>query len=432
MKIVHFSTSDYIGAFRATYLLHQALRKTGVESLMLVKNKTVIDDSVIQIGHFSIRDFIIQKSIRYSFIDFVSRKLYFLYKKIKPQETQITFNRNRSFISFGSIKKYLQGVDIICLHWIDDFLSTGLIKQMSQFTKAPIVWTLMDMEPFTGGCHYNYDCGGFKGACGHCPQLKSNKENDLSRIIWQQKYRDLTDLDITFVAPSSWIYDRVREGSLFCEKKVKKILLSVDTNIFKKSNKKVARNKLQLPNGKKIIFFGTRSLTEERKGMKYLLEALNILYEKIKIKDENLLNNIILLTAGDNPFCIKTPFKHQHMGFVKDMKKLALLYQAADVFACPSMEDAGPMMVNEAIMCGTPVAAFDTGVAPDLIVSRDRGYLAEKYNVGDFCSGLNYFIFKEENNYKETPGELPIECAPRFQAQQYHLLFKEILNTQKI
>jgi glycosyltransferase involved in cell wall biosynthesis len=76
------------------------------------------------------------------------------------------------------------------------------------------------------------------------------------------------------------------------------------------------------------------------------------------------------------------------MGRIRDDARLALAYRASDLFVCPSVEDAGPMMIPESMLCGTPVAAFATGGAPDLIRTGETGYLARYKDSGDLAEGI--------------------------------------------
>jgi len=80
------------------------------------------------------------------------------------------------------------------------------------------------------------------------------------------------------------------------------------------------------------------------------------------------------------------------MEYLRDDVTLALAYQAADVFVCPSTEDAGPMMIPESMLCGTPVVAFNSGGAPDLIQTMKTGYLAKYKDSNDLASGIHALI----------------------------------------
>jgi glycosyltransferase involved in cell wall biosynthesis len=70
----------------------------------------------------------------------------------------------------------------------------------------------------------------------------------------------------------------------------------------------------------------------------------------------------------------KIPFPVVFTGYITDDLTLSKAYQSADLFVSTSIQDSGPMMVNESIMCGTPVVAFEVGVVPDLVKDGVSGY----------------------------------------------------------
>jgi glycosyltransferase involved in cell wall biosynthesis len=62
------------------------------------------------------------------------------------------------------------------------------------------------------------------------------------------------------------------------------------------------------------------------------------------------------------------------------------------LFICPSVEDSGPMMINEAIMSGTPVASFEMGVALDLVDPGVTGYRVPLADSHALATALASFI----------------------------------------
>src|SRR5690606_6773811 len=49
----------------------------------------------------------------------------------------------------------LPSCDIVNLHWVARFVDfTSFFSHVP--VRTPVVWTLHDMNPFTGGCHYSY------------------------------------------------------------------------------------------------------------------------------------------------------------------------------------------------------------------------------------------------------------------------------------
>jgi glycosyltransferase involved in cell wall biosynthesis len=153
-----------------------------------------------------------------------------------------------------------------------------------------------------------------------------------------------------------------------------------------------------VPRDKKVLFFGTALLTDSRKGMSYLSDALEILGRNLKKTEGGWgRDDILLLIAGEKGGGLfdALPFRKIELGYLRGDAALALAYQAADLFVCPSVEDAGPMMIPEAMLCGTPVVAFDTGGAPDLIRPHENGYLAKRRDSNDLADGIRRLLNQE-------------------------------------
>ena len=142
--------------------------------------------------------------------------------------------------------------------------------------------------------------------------------------------------------------------------------------LFRPHSKAAVHKALKIPDSVKVILFGANSVVNERKGFRYLLEALN----KIPLKSAH---DIVILTFGGLPKDIKIPSKYSvvNLGLIADEKQLAMAYSVADVFVLPSLEDNLPNTVIEAMACGVPVVGFDIGGMPDM-VDHKKGRLLSK------------------------------------------------------
>jgi glycosyltransferase involved in cell wall biosynthesis len=380
MRFLHFSTRDTGGgAFAATYRHHTALREAGHTSLMIVGQKISEDVDVLEVP---------KQTLRYR-IRQVRQKI----SQVRGTIPEFIFNRDiETEFDTSRFLAYPPGsIDLIYLHWVTNFLNVKDIHRIYEHYRCPIAWMMMDMEPFTGGCHYSLGCKGYLERCGNCPQLKSGREHDRSRIVWLRKNKYLSSIPIFFVTPSSWITARVQESSLFRRHRTQNIPVAIDTTIFRPFDQRVARDLLHVPPDKKVIFFGSTHLEQPRKGMAHMAEALRLLSASLDGGDSSLRkDDLFLLQAGSTTreFSESLPFPSKFLGLLKDELTLALAYQAADVFVCPSIEDSGPMMIPESMLCGTPVVAFDTGGAPDLIETMKTGYLAAHGDSADLAKGI--------------------------------------------
>ena len=406
MRILHFSTEDITGgAARAAYRLHTALREAGHQSELVVLSKKSDDDSVVQ-APFAAQNPWIGRLQR------LRNHIPGLRRALPVANYTFNFDTPSQADLHSLLVNQKESPDIVCLHWINGFLDVRSIRRIYDFFRCPIVWVMADQEALTGGCHYSFGCEGFKSKCGNCPQLTPPHRNDHSHLLWQRKSDLLAELPICFVAPTSWCRNRLQESSLFGKHRCEQIPYPIDPQIFRPFDRKIARDLLHLPQDRKIIFFGATYLEDRRKGMAQLLNSMEVLAAQTRTSE--LKNSIYLLVAGLNgkQLMNRLPFHGKYIGHLQDELTLALAYQAADLFVCPSLEDAGPMMIPEAMMCGTPVVAFNTGGAPDLIETGKTGYLASLADSEDFAAGILFLL--EADNGK------CFRDAAHFRAREMH------------
>lgn len=270
------------------------------------------------------------------------------------------------------------------------FLTAGDLYYLNDKTKAPIFWYMMDMAPMTGGCHYAWDCTGYTRQCGACPGIFSDNPKDKTNKNWKKKSAFIEKTNITPIAGSEWQYKQLKQSSLFKNKPHHKLLLPIDDRIFIPSDKITARKEFGLPLDKRLIFFGSVNANEYRKGFKELTTALSLLSD-----DRSFTGNedIHLVIAGkfNKELNEGLAYSHSFLGFL-DHDRLAQAFNASDVFVCPSIQDSGPMMINQSVMCGTPVVSFETGVAPDLVHTGVTGYCAKIGDTEDLAKGIKFVL----------------------------------------
>ncbi|MEM8808524.1 MAG: glycosyltransferase family 4 protein [Cyanobacteria bacterium P01_G01_bin.38] len=378
MKVLHLSTSDYNGgAARGAYWMHKALQQSGVDSHLLVAEKSTDDPSVIGsqgiTGSQKILNGVRQTVEYWPLRRYKQKKAGFFSPAIFPSKL---VNQVRAI-----------NPDIINLHWV----SLGLLRPeyLQQFNK-PIVWTLRDMWSFTGGCHYGGECDRYQQKCGCCPLLGSTKDTDLSRQVWQRKHKSWQTLSLTLAPISQWLADCARQSTLFKTKQIEVIHNAVDTTQYYPIDKKVARDILKLPQGKKLILFGAISPTADvRKGFPYLASALRMLSKQSGEQDR--LEAVIFGTSQpDQPLDLglKTTF----LGRLHDNTMLALAYSAADVMVVPSIQEAFGKTSIEAMACGTPVVSFDSTGLKDSVAHLETGYRAKCFSSDDLARGILWVL----------------------------------------
>ncbi|MEG4394193.1 glycosyltransferase family 4 protein [Microcoleus sp. BROC3] len=412
MKVVLINSSDIEGgAARAAYRLHQGLQGIGVSSQMLVKNKKSGDPNVI----------LSQNGIANKFdkiISTISNSPLRLY----PERNPAIFSPEWLPDSLAAKVAKIQP-DIINLHWVcGGYLQ---VESVPKFNK-PLVWTLHDMWPFTGGCHYSEQCDRYTKSCGSCPQLHSTKDSDLSRWVWQRKAKAWKNIDLTLVSPSAWLAKCASSSSLFKDYRVEVIPYGIDIQKYKPINSQWAREILNLPKDKQIVLFGIAGGTSNRwKGFNLLVSALQSL-SKSGWKDR-----IELLVFGSSQpeNAVELGFKAHYLGNLADDISLATVYAAADVFVAPSVYDNLPNTVMEAGACAIPSVAFNIGGLPDMIEHCSNGYLAKPYETEDLAKGIAWVLEDPQRHQKlcaRARQKVEQEFTLDIQANRYLSLFSEL------
>lgn len=280
--------------------------------------------------------------------------------------------------------------DLIVTSIWQDMISAETLRQIYQKFHTPIIITPADMFPMTGGCYYFGKCTNWKRGCGNCPGLNSNSKNDQTSINYQYKKYVYAQINCALLS-NSYMINIAKDCHLFDNSIVKFKTIVIDENKFYPLETTIARKHIKIPSNKKFILFARSvPLSDPRKGMLLMADAINC-FCKNKSKQE-LQNMLLLLVGSYNHIENHVPIDVKYLGVV-DTQTLIEAYSATTVFLSPTIDDAGPSMVNQSIMCGTPVVAFHIGTAIDVIKQYENGYCAKYADIQDFAEGISY-IYK--------------------------------------
>lgn len=417
MKIVHVSTEDITGgAARAAYRLHTALNRLGHDSLMFVANRRSKDPLVTAFD---------------ASMDWTSRvRRRFRRERIARDFARYSASRPAGFGMFSEdrseygddLGKHLPPCDVINLHWVARFVDyAAFFSAMPR--RTPVVWRIADMNPITGGCHYDEGCGKYLEGCGSCPQLGSGDVNDLSRQTWKRKQEIFGHVDprrLHFVALNRWMASNLAQHPFFHRFPVTIIPNGLDTEVFAPRNRKFARESLGLPQDATIILFVADVVQIRYKGFLSLTEALS----GLKSQD-----NLLLVSVGTKPV-LNVGVPHVHLGQISDDRLLALTYNAADLFVIPSLQDNSPNTVLESMACGIPVVGFETGGVPDIVRHGATGSLVPCHDVAALSAAIEDLLRnpskREEMGINSRRVALQ-EYSLAVQARRYSELYQSLV-----
>ncbi|WP_454021045.1 glycosyltransferase [Azospirillum sp. Marseille-Q6669] len=320
----------------------------------------------------------------------------------------------------------LPPADILNLHWMAEFLDVSLVLGALP-PGLPVVWTLHDLNPLTGGCHYPGSCRRFTKGCGACPFLGNGDPADLSASAFLRKRAALADRagPLHFVAPSRWMAAAVHASGITAGLPVTVIPNAVDCDAFYPGEAGEARRALHVPGDAAVVLFVSSNLRDPRKGLDILTAAL------ARMEDGG--RPFVLLVGQGAPPPEMAAAPHRAFGHVDDSALMRQIYAAADIVVLPTREDNLPNVVLEAFACARPVVATAVGGVPDMVESGENGWLVPS----DAADALA-LVLREALADKGRGAELGL-CGhrrvqalhtPQAQARRYLDLFLALLDQE--
>ena len=392
MRVLIINTSERIGgAAIAANRLMQALKKNGVKARMLVRDKQTDQLAVVSIGAGWTQPikFLWERMSIFTANKFSKKNLFLV--DIANAGTDITKN-----IEF-------ERADVIHLHWVNQgYLSMTNLNKILHSGKRVVI-TMHDQWYFTGVCHYSGDCDKYTTHCHHCNLMNGTAFGDLASRLFDKKQRIYNDSRITFVGCSQWMADLARASALTQGHKVVSIPNAINTDKFRPIDKTKARKELGLPLKEKLILFGCQRITDERKGFKYLVNALHI----IKHHHPELAQDTSIVVVGGKTDAIDhhLPFNIIPVSYVSDPRKMVALYNAVDLYVTPSLQDNLPNTIMEAMACGTPCVGFNVGGIPEMIDHKVNGYVAQYKDATDFAEGIKWTLSSDHASLSNKARE---------------------------
>jgi glycosyltransferase involved in cell wall biosynthesis len=313
--------------------------------------------------------------------------------------------------------KMLEDVDLIHCHNLhSSFFNLSILPKLSEI--KPLVWTIHDLWPITGG------------ACGS-NEVESNKT--LFKLFgfiptdpWlkKQKAKIYKNLQAHLVVPSNWM-KRQLESSILSHLPITVIHNGVNTAIFSPGDKAQARKQLGLPISKKIVLFVARNGLENRyKGGEYI---------KALIRQNHSATFVIV--GQSKPLASDLLANTIPVAYVQNEAAMARYYQAADVLVYPTLADSFSLVTAESLSCGTPAVAFDTDALPELVIDHKTGFLARKRNISDLNKLLQKAFALKKEAYtimgQEARKHIVKHCSIENMVEKYDLLYSSLLSFSK-
>lgn len=379
LMVLHINTVDILGgAERVGWTLFNTYRTRGIASKYVVGTKNSTDPDVVALKHDNYRspwtNFWLELGDKLSpwvsKIRGVWQFQTFLYGIGRPK-WWIDVQQGIEDFEFPATRYVFDLMDrrpdiIHCHNLHGNYFDLQALTWLSH--KIPTVITLHDMWLFTGHCAHSFDCDRWKHGCGKCPYLDTYPAivRDATKRNWMRKSLIFTRSRLNIATPSQWLMDQVEQSMLNPVIEKKRVIHNgVDTSIFCPIDKQLACQKLGLSPNAHILLFAASGIRQNKwKDFQTLYSAI------VMLNNEARGQEIIFLALGeDAPSERIGNVTIQFVPYQKLPEKVALYYQAADIYLHAARAEVWGLTVTEALACGTPVVATNVGGISEQIKS---------------------------------------------------------------
>lgn len=272
------------------------------------------------------------------------------------------------------LRRITKEYDLVITLFLQDFISSLTLKAIYEKLKCPIIIRSVDMGPFTGGCYFFLDCERYQHNCGKCPALMSEDENDKSHQNFLIKKSSYASINYAYCC-NNWMKRFALKSNMFEPDRIFTSTAVIDETRFYQRPIEECRKVFGIPQNKSFILFARyQNKAIISKGFSHLIDAIS---EWSVGLSEVEKSKVIVLIAGNRETdpLYEMPVETKYLGQL-DTENLIRAYSVANAFVSPSIDDAGPSMVNQSIMCSTPVICYNIGTAIDVIESGKSGFKA--------------------------------------------------------
>lgn len=218
------------------------------------------------------------------------------------------------------------------------------------------------------------------------PHLPLKTPNWLSKLMIEASWRDLGRVfrqAVAVTSPSTIGADLLKRAG--CAKSVRVISCGVDTRRFH------PRASMAEADTSSIVFVGR---LEAEKHLDELVSALSLMHRPATLKLVGVGSQEAALGALSARLGVQS--RVRFLGFVPD-SSLADELASSDVFCMPGTVELQSIATLEAMACGLPIVAAQSGALPLLVSPGVNGYLYEPGNTKQLAAFLDELLTSQES-----------------------------------
>ncbi len=332
------------------------------------------------------------------------------------------FNREQTFktslgrlgISMPTLRPYLAKVDLVHLHWTQHaFLSLRTLEELCKLG-LPVVITLHDYWWAQGIEQMETK-----------PGELSAPLRRLDRQVRQRKAELMAHYPIHWVTVSSSLANEVSRSSI-----VPRLGISTIGNVLSDQYYQQAQMQETKATDEQapyqILFVATR-VDDPIKGWSYLTAAMQQLAE-LAGEQRAQMQLTLVGTLSDRTLLKQIPIPVRHLGSISDAERLRSLYSESSVLISTSERESFGQTLLEALACGTPVIARDSGGPADIVTDGVNGTLVAHDTPQEMATAIWQHFTGATEYQSEACRASAQRFAPTAIAQQYAQLYDQLID----
>ena len=296
--------------------------------------------------------------------------------------------------------------------------------------QVPTIISLHDAWLLSGHCAHSFECGRWESGCGSCPALwiYPAVPRDETAFNWVRKREIFTQSALFVGVPCTWMADLVQRSILAPSVRALKVIpYGVDLGFFRADDKATARAALGLDSTRLVMLTTATSLRSQTwrdsaafRGALERLGAVAAGAQWIALGESGPDEQVGQVTV-------------RHVAFEPDERRLLQWYQAADAYVHPARADTFPLMILEALACGTPVIASAVGGIPEQIVAagtkgavgavmdpgQATGVLAAPGDAQSLANAIDWFTALDASSRAVMSANAARDAATRFDRKRH-------------
>ena len=351
LSVSHLNFSAAGGAGTVASLLASAQRDLGVDSRLVSRIETTLWDQPFaapEVALAAALDQFIVKSPKFP--------------------APVSAARN---LAEGVPNADMDSSDVLHLHGINGLARLSNLSRL--YGSKRIVWTLHDMNPFTGVCHFSLGCEKFMTGCESCPATR-RVFHQVAPVTLRSKKASLDLLsNLTVVAPSTWLAKQASVSRIMEGRDIRVIPNPVSNDAFDSPPAKSSGEPSQRELALVVI---AQDLADPRKNISMALEA----FSSVRLDDFPVKMTLI----GRNGARFEGPGV-RWTGPLSS-REIRQELSRADALIQPSRAENAPLVIPEAAAQGCLPIVHEVGGMPEMV--RELGVGSVFHDVPSLLSSI--------------------------------------------